>query len=143
MMVDVLAPDRRMGPMSALILSICCVVGCPLTMGAMWLMTRDRDGARIEREVRRLNAEADARRALMTAHPLIADATGAPGSTRSPSPPVVSHWPARGARRGGVHTVHRAAEPTLRAERGCQLSTADGRRTDSDTPGETGNQNTP
>ena len=48
--------------MVALLLSLCCFVGCPLLMGVMWLMTRDREGPRLERELRRLNAEAEASR---------------------------------------------------------------------------------
>ena len=45
--------------MVAILLSLCCFVGCPLLTGVMWLLTRDREGARREREVRRLNAEAE------------------------------------------------------------------------------------
>ena len=48
--------------MAAILLPLCCFVGCLLLMGAMWLMTRDREGARLQREVRRLNSEAQARR---------------------------------------------------------------------------------
>lgn len=48
--------------MAAVLLSLCCFIGCPALMGVMWLMTRDREGWRLEREVRRLNAEARARR---------------------------------------------------------------------------------
>ena len=59
--------------MAALLLSLCCFVGCPLLMGVMWLMNRDREGLRLEREVRRLNAQADSRRAPVAPPPPISE----------------------------------------------------------------------
>lgn len=45
--------------MTALLLLFCCVFACPLLMGgAMWFMTRDRETARLERDIRRLNRAA-------------------------------------------------------------------------------------
>jgi len=44
--------------MPATILALCCFLGCPLLMGAMWLVTRDPEKGRLEREIRRLNRAA-------------------------------------------------------------------------------------
>lgn len=49
--------------MIQLLLVVCCVFACPLLMGGMmWFMGRDREGGKIEREIRRLNRAAEARR---------------------------------------------------------------------------------
>ena len=52
--------------MTSVLLALCCGLGCPLLMGVMWLMSRDREGPRLERELSRLNAEAEARGADTT-----------------------------------------------------------------------------
>jgi hypothetical protein len=50
---------RRSPAMTALLLGLCCVLACPLLMGGMmWFMGRDRETARLDREVRRLNRAA-------------------------------------------------------------------------------------
>ena len=49
--------------MSSVLLLLCCALGCPLIVGAMvLLMSHDREGKRWEREIRRLNTEAERRR---------------------------------------------------------------------------------
>ena len=49
--------------MTTVLLLLCCGLGCPLLMGGMvWLLGRDRESARLEREVRRLNRAAAADR---------------------------------------------------------------------------------
>lgn len=51
-----------------MLLALCCFLGCPLIMGGMMFMMRDREGSKLEREIRRLNAQADRRReAIATA----------------------------------------------------------------------------
>jgi len=45
-----------------MLLALCCFLGCPLIMGGMMFMMRDREGSKLEREIRRLNAQADRRR---------------------------------------------------------------------------------
>ena len=43
-----------------LLLVACCVFACPLLMGGiMWAMSRDWEGKRLERELRRLERQAD------------------------------------------------------------------------------------
>ena len=45
-----------------MLLILCCVLGCPLMMGVMlFFMSRDGEGKRWEREIRRLNAGAERR----------------------------------------------------------------------------------
>ena len=46
---------------------MCCFLGCPLLMGGMMFMMRDHEGAKLEREIRRLNAQADRRREAIAA----------------------------------------------------------------------------
>jgi hypothetical protein len=49
--------------MIQILLVVCCVFACPLLMGGMmWFMGRDREGGKVEREIRRLNRAAEARR---------------------------------------------------------------------------------
>src|SRR5487761_124618 len=38
-------------------LLVCCGLGGPLIVGAMLLLLRDREGSRLEREIRRLNTQ--------------------------------------------------------------------------------------
>ena len=47
--------------MLQLLIVVCCVLGCPLLVGGgMWLLGRDWQGKRLEREIRRLNRRAGA-----------------------------------------------------------------------------------
>ncbi len=50
-----------------MLLALCCFLGCPLIMGGMMFMMRDREGSKLEREIRRLNAHADRRREAIAA----------------------------------------------------------------------------
>lgn len=49
-----------------MLLALCCLLGCPLIMGGMMFMMRDREGSKLEREIGRLNAQADRRREAIT-----------------------------------------------------------------------------
>lgn len=71
--------------MVGVLLSLCCFIGCPLLMGAMWLMARDREGPRLERELKRLNVQAERERARAAS-----DAPGAIGAASSASAGVAS-----------------------------------------------------
>jgi hypothetical protein len=57
--------------MIQLLLVGCCIFACPALMGGiMWFMGRDHQAAKLEREVRRLNAAAARRRLAISASTL-------------------------------------------------------------------------
>jgi hypothetical protein len=75
--------------MIQLLLVVCCVFACPALMGGiMWFMSRDHQAAKLEREVRRLNAAAARRRLLLPASTLDDGASqhAAASSTDAPTP---------------------------------------------------------
>ncbi|MEO9043919.1 MAG: hypothetical protein ABI352_02695 [Candidatus Dormibacter sp.] len=97
--------------MFQILLVACCLLGCPLLMGGMmWWLGRDTETGRLEREVRRLNAAADLRRAARDTSLLQQNKTAVapPDLVRLQSALNGDEWPTVAAGRG----QDRAAEVT-------------------------------
>jgi hypothetical protein len=71
--------------MIQVLLVACCVFGCPALMGGMmWFMGRDHEGAKLEREVRRLNRVAARRRLAVAAASTLDEGANPPAAMNSP-----------------------------------------------------------
>ncbi len=85
--------------MAQLLVVACCFLACPLLMGAMmfWI-GRDSEGRRLKRELRRINAATDRRRAARDAAVLQQDktVTATPTLEAPPAAALNGHeWPTR------------------------------------------------
>lgn len=74
--------------MIQLLLVACCVFACPVLMGGMmWFMGRDPQGAKLEREVRRLNRDAARRRLTVAPASPLDEVPSQTVATESPDGP--------------------------------------------------------